>query len=44
MDAVHVDRTIEAFELVEWPSGVVVAGRVAGKRRADDQRQRLRIL
>lgn len=44
MDAVHVDRTIEIFELVERTRGVVVAGRVARERRADDQRQRLRVL
>lgn len=44
VDTVHVDGTVEILEFVEWPCGVVVARRVAGKRRADDQWQRLGVL
>lgn len=43
VDAVHVDGFVVVFELVEGPGGGVVARRVAWHRRAEDQRQRLRV-
>lgn len=44
VNAVHVNWTIIIFKFVEWTSSIVVARRVAGQRRADNQRQRLWIL